>query len=102
MVLFEALIVAVANTVPPGQMFSGGGREPPSAYRAFSGSGREVSIASCPGLLGAGLVHPFWIALQLTAIGSLAAAAVAADVESGTIGDHFSLDTSVRKRYPQS
>ncbi|MEV7521854.1 ABC transporter permease subunit [Streptomyces sp. NPDC091371] len=85
MAVFEALIVVVANTIAPGQLFSAGGKGPPSAYRAFSGSGGEVSIASYPGLLGAGLVHPFWIAMQLTAIGSLAAAAVAADVESGTI-----------------
>ncbi|MFM9373597.1 ABC transporter permease subunit [Streptomyces sp. Da 82-17] len=85
MVAFETLIVVVADTIPPGQLFSGGGKGPPSAYRAFSGSGGDVSLASYPGLLGAGLVHPFWIALQLTVIGSLAAAAVAADVESGTI-----------------
>ncbi|MFF7444078.1 ABC transporter permease subunit [Streptomyces sp. NPDC008122] len=85
MVAFETLIVVVTNTIPPGQLFSGGGKGPPSAYRAFSGSSGDVSIASYPGLLGAGLVHPFWIALQLTVIGSLAAAAVAADVESGTI-----------------
>lgn len=84
MVVFEALIVVVTNAIPPGQLFSGGG-SPPSAYRAFSGSSGDVSVASYPGLLGAGLTHPFWIALQLTAIGSLAAAAVAADVESGTI-----------------
>ncbi|MFF4393054.1 hypothetical protein ACFY0G_40995 [Streptomyces sp. NPDC001552] len=85
MVVFEALIVVVANTIAPGQLFSAGGKGPPSVYRAFSGSGGGVSIASYPGLLGAGLVHPFWIAMQLTAIGALAAAAVAADVESGTI-----------------
>ncbi|MET3982989.1 ABC transporter permease subunit [Streptomyces sp. PvR034] len=85
MAVFEALIVVVANTIPPGQLFSGNGKGPPSAYRAFSGSSGDVSLASYPGLLGAGLVHPFWIAMQLTAIGSLAAAAVAADVESGTI-----------------
>ncbi|MFJ3636019.1 hypothetical protein [Streptomyces sp. NPDC090112] len=85
MVVFEALIVVVANAIPPGQLFSAGGKGPPSAYRAFSGSSGDVSIASYPGLLGAGLTHPFWIAMQLTAIGSLAAAAVAADVESGTV-----------------
>ncbi|MCX5394931.1 ABC transporter permease subunit [Streptomyces sp. NBC_00094] len=85
MVVFETLIVVVTNTIPPGQLFSGGRKGPPAAYRAFSGSSGDVSIASYPGLLGAGLVHPFWIALQLTVIGSLAAAAVAADVESGTI-----------------
>ncbi|MFE9255307.1 ABC transporter permease subunit [Streptomyces sp. NPDC006879] len=85
MIVFESLIVVVANTVAPGPLFSANGTGTPSAYRAFSGSSGEVSIASYPGLLGAGLVHPFWIAMQLTAIGSLAAAAVAADVESGTI-----------------
>ncbi|MDH6108666.1 ABC-2 type transport system permease protein [Kitasatospora sp. MAP12-15] len=85
MVVFEALIVVIARTVPPAQLFPGGARTPPSAFKAFSGSTGDVSIASYPGLLGGGLVHPFWIALQLTVIGSLAAAAVAADVESGTI-----------------
>ncbi|MFE1554036.1 hypothetical protein ACFW6V_03490 [Streptomyces sp. NPDC058734] len=85
MVVFEALIVVVANAIPPGQLFSAGGKGPPSAYRAFSGSSGDVSIASYAGLLGAGLTHPFWIAMQLTVIGSLAAAAVAADVESGTV-----------------
>ncbi|MEU6883578.1 ABC transporter permease subunit [Streptomyces sp. NPDC046712] len=85
MVVFETLIVVVTSAIPPGQFFSGGGTRPPSAYRAFSGSSGDVSIASYPGLLGAGLTHPFWIALQLTVIGSLAAAAVAADVESGTV-----------------
>ncbi|MCB5163872.1 ABC transporter permease subunit [Streptomyces bambusae] len=85
MIAFEALIVVVAHTLSPDELFSAGGKGPPSAYRAFSGSSGEVSIASYPGLLGAGLVHPFWIALQLTAIGSLAAAAVAADVEAGTV-----------------
>ncbi|MEV7414527.1 hypothetical protein [Streptomyces sp. NPDC089919] len=85
MVAFETLMVVVAGTISPQDLFSAGGKGPPSAYRAFSGSSGDVSIASYPGLLGAGLVHPFWIALQLTAIGSLAAAAVAADVESGTV-----------------
>ncbi|MFI6845208.1 ABC transporter permease [Kitasatospora sp. NBC_00085] len=85
MVVFETLIVVIADTLSPAQLFAGGGRTPPSAFRAFSGSSGDVSIASYPGLLGAGLAHPFWIAIQLTAIGSLAAAAVAADVESGTI-----------------
>ncbi|MFC5905871.1 ABC transporter permease subunit [Streptacidiphilus monticola] len=85
MVLFEALIVVVARTVPPAQLFTGTIGKTPSAFKAFSGSTGDVSLASYPGLLGAGLVHPFWIALQLTAIGSLAAAAVAADVEAGTI-----------------
>ncbi|MEV0189615.1 ABC transporter permease subunit [Kitasatospora purpeofusca] len=84
MVVFEALIVVIAGTVPPTSLF-GGGRTPPDALKAFSGSTGDVSIASYAGLLGAGLVHPFWIALQLTAVGSLGAAAVAADVESGTV-----------------
>ncbi|WP_395292561.1 ABC transporter permease subunit [Kitasatospora hibisci] len=84
MVVFEALIVVITSTVPPTDLF-GAGRTPPSAFRAFSGSNGDVSIASYPGLLGAGLTHPFWIALQLTAIGALGAAAVAADAESGTI-----------------
>ncbi|WP_354644306.1 ABC transporter permease subunit [Kitasatospora camelliae] len=85
MVVFEALIVAVIRAVPPAQLFAGPGPTGPDALKAFSGSTGDVSIASYPGLLGAGLVHPFWIAMQLTAIGSLAAAAVAADVESGTV-----------------
>jgi ABC-2 type transport system permease protein len=86
LVVFETLMVVVARAVPPTQLFSvGSGGRMPGAFKAFSGSTGDVSIASYPGLLGAGLVHPFWIALQLTAIGSLAAAAVAADVESGTI-----------------
>ncbi|MFJ3788656.1 ABC transporter permease subunit [Kitasatospora sp. NPDC090091] len=84
MVVFEALIVVITSTVPPTDLF-GAGRTPPSAFKAFSGSNGDVSIASYPGLLGAGLTHPFWIALQLTAIGALGAAAVAADAESGTI-----------------
>ncbi|WP_157880207.1 ABC transporter permease subunit [Streptomyces katrae] len=85
MVAFEALIVVVAGALAPQELFSAGGKGPPGAYQAFSGSSGSVSIASYPGLLGAGLTHPFWIAMQLTAIGSLAAAAVAADVESGTV-----------------
>ncbi|WP_344440706.1 ABC transporter permease subunit [Kitasatospora nipponensis] len=85
MVVFEALIVAVIRAVPPTQLFAGTGPTGPDALKAFSGSTGDVSIASYPGLLGAGLVHPFWIAMQLTAIGSLTAAAVAADVESGTV-----------------
>ncbi|WP_035792151.1 ABC transporter permease subunit [Kitasatospora mediocidica] len=85
MVLFEALMVVVTRAVPPAQLFGGASGGPASALKAFSGSTGDVSLASYPGLLGAGLVHPFWIAMQLTAIGSLAAAAVAADVEGGTI-----------------
>jgi ABC-2 type transport system permease protein len=85
MVAFETLIIVIARTIPPEELFIGSVRQPPSVLRAFSGSGGEVSIASYPGLLGAGLVHPFWIAMQLTVVGSLGAAAVAADVEAGTI-----------------
>ncbi|KOV37303.1 hypothetical protein ADK60_04755 [Streptomyces sp. XY431] len=84
MIVFEALIVVIAGTVAPTDLF-GGGRTPPDAFKAFSGSNGDVSIASYAGLLGAGLTHPFWIALQLTAIGSSGVAAVTADVESGTI-----------------
>jgi ABC-2 type transport system permease protein len=83
---FELLIVVVATTIPTEALFAGKAQiAPPRAFRAFSGSSGDVSIASFPGLLGAGLVHPFWIAMQLTAVCSLAAAAVAADVEAGTI-----------------
>lgn len=85
MVAFETLIIVIARTIPPEDMFAGSIRQPPSAFRAFSGSGGAVSLASYPGLLGAGLVHPFWIAMQLTVVGSFGAAAVAADVEAGTI-----------------
>src|SRR5215211_4386817 len=84
MVAFESLIIVIARTIPPEQMFAGSIRQPPSAFRAFSGSGGAVSLASYPGLVGAGLVHPFWIAMQLTVVGSFGAA-VAADVEAGTI-----------------
>ncbi|MGK5733420.1 ABC transporter permease subunit [Streptomyces sp. URMC 124] len=83
--VFEALIVVITTTVTPEQIFGASGWKLPDAFKAFSGSNGAVSIASYPGLLGAGLTHPFWIALQLTAVGSLAAAAVAADVEAGTI-----------------
>jgi ABC-2 type transport system permease protein len=85
MVAFETLIIVIIRTIPPEQMFAGSIRQPPSAFRAFSGSSGAVSLASYPGLLGAGLVHPFWIAMQLTVVGSFGAAAVAADVEAGTI-----------------
>jgi ABC-2 type transport system permease protein len=85
MVAFEALIIVIVRTIPPEEMFAGSIRQPPSAFRAFSGSSGAVSLASYPGLLGAGLVHPFWIAMQLTVVGSFGAAAVAADVEAGTI-----------------
>ncbi|MEV0537964.1 ABC transporter permease subunit [Kitasatospora sp. NPDC050463] len=85
MAVFEALIVVVAREIPPEQLFGSIGGSVPDSMKAFSGSTGDVSIASDPGLLGAGLVHPFWIAMQLTAIGSLVAAAVASEVEAGTI-----------------
>jgi ABC-2 type transport system permease protein len=85
MVAFETLIIVITRTIPPEEMFAGSIRQPPSAFRAFSGSSGAVSLASYAGLLGAGLVHPFWIAMQLTVVGSFGAAAVAADVEAGTI-----------------
>jgi ABC-2 type transport system permease protein len=85
MVAFEALIIVITRTIPPEEMFAGSIRQPPSAFRALSGSSGAVSLASYPGLVGAGLVHPFWIAMQLTVVGSFGAAAVAADVEAGTI-----------------
>jgi ABC-2 type transport system permease protein len=85
MVAFETLIIVIIRTIPPEDMFGGSIRQPPSAFRAFSGSSGAVSLASYPGLVGAGLVHPFWIAMQLTVVGSFGAAAVAADVEAGTI-----------------
>jgi ABC-2 type transport system permease protein len=85
MVAFETLIIVITRTIPPQDMFAGSIRQPPSAFRAFSGSSGVVSLASYPGLVGAGLVHPFWIAMQLTVVGSFGAAAVAADVEAGTI-----------------
>ena len=85
MVAFESLIIVIIRTIPPEDMFAGSIRQPPSAFRAFSGSGGAVSLASYPGLVGAGLIHPFWIAMQLTVVGSFGAAAVAADVEAGTI-----------------
>jgi hypothetical protein len=81
MVAFESLIIVITRTIPPEEMFAGSIRQPPSAFRAFSGSGGAVSLASYPGLVGAGLIHPFWIAMQLTVVGSFGAGAVAADVE---------------------
>ena len=84
---FELLIIVVVTTIPSESIFGARQGQPPipNAFRAFSGSGGSVTLASYAGLLGAGLVHPFWIAMQLTAVCSLAAAAVAADVEAGTI-----------------
>jgi ABC-2 type transport system permease protein len=85
MVAFETLIIVIIRTIPPEELFAGSIRQPPSSLRAFAGSSGSVSLASYAGLLGAGLVHPFWIAMQLTVVGSFGAAAVAADVEAGTI-----------------
>jgi ABC-2 type transport system permease protein len=73
MVAFESLIIVITRTIPPEEMFAGSIRQPPSAFRAFSGSGGAVSLASYPGLVGAGLIHPFWIAMQLTVVGSFGA-----------------------------
>lgn len=85
---FELLMVAIIAAVPPEAMlggFGGDGPEPPRAFEAFGGSGGDVPLASVEGLLGAGLVHPFWIAMQLAAVLSLAAAVLADDVQQGTI-----------------
>lgn len=46
MVVFETLIVVISSTITPGQLFAGGGRNPPGAFKAFSGSTGAVSIAS--------------------------------------------------------
>lgn len=85
MVVFEALIVLIARASPPQQLFASEVNNAPGLFRALSGSNGGASITTYPGLLGFGLVHPFWIALQLTAVASLAAAVLAADVEAGTV-----------------
>jgi ABC-2 type transport system permease protein len=83
--VFEALIVLVARASPPSKLFASEANAVPGLFKALSGSGGGVLITTYPGLLGFGLVHPFWIAMQLSAIGSLAAAVLASDVEAGTI-----------------
>jgi ABC-2 type transport system permease protein len=84
MAAFEAVVVAIARSNPPQQLFGSEIQHAPGLFRALGGSG-SVPITTYPGLLGFGLVHPFWIAMQLTAVASLAAAILAADVETGTI-----------------
>ena len=83
--LFEALIIVIARASPPNQLFASEVNAVPGLFRALSGSGGGVPITTYPGLLGFGLVHPFWVAMLLSAVGSLAAAVLAADVEAGTI-----------------
>ena len=85
MAAFEALIIVIARASPPSRLFASEVNAVPGLFRALSGSGGGVSITTYPGLLGFGLVHPFWVAMQLTAVGSLAAAVLAADVEAGTV-----------------
>ena len=46
MVAFEALIIVITRTIPPQEMFAGSVRQPPSAFRAFSGSSGAVSVAA--------------------------------------------------------
>ncbi len=85
MATFEGLVIAIARASPPNKLFASEVNAVPGLFRALSGSGGGVPITTYPGLLGFGLVHPFWIAMQLTAVGALAAAVLAADVEAGTI-----------------
>lgn len=84
LVAFESLIVVVATLMSPADLLAQKGASS-NSFDAFAGSSGEVELASIAGLLGAGLLHPFWIALQLSAVGSLGAALLAADVEDGTI-----------------
>ncbi len=83
LIAFETLIVAITAAVPTDQLFAA--KPMPNSFQAFSGSSGEVSLASIAGLIGAGMLHPFWIAMQISAIASLGAAVLAADVERGTI-----------------
>jgi len=82
---FEALIIVIARARPPNLLFASEVNALPGLFRALSGSGGGVPITTYPGLLGFGLVHPFWVAMQLTAVGSLGAAVLAADIETGTV-----------------
>jgi ABC-2 type transport system permease protein len=84
LVAFESMIVVVATLMSPADLLAQKGANS-SSFDAFAGSSGEVELASIAGLLGAGLLHPFWIALQMNAVGSLGAALLAADVEDGTI-----------------
>jgi hypothetical protein len=84
MVAFETLIIVIIRTIPQRRCL----RLDPPAPERVPGLLRlqRGGVAGLhPGLVGAGLVHPFWIAMQLTVVGSFGAAAVAADVEAGTI-----------------
>lgn len=83
LIAFGALIVLVAGAIPADQLLSA--KPAPASLDAFSGSSGQVALASVAGLLGAGLLHPFWIAMQLSAVASLGAAVLAGDVEDGTI-----------------
>jgi ABC-2 type transport system permease protein len=85
MVVFESLVIVIARASPPQQLFANEIQTAPGLFHALSGSGGDVPLTTYPGLLGFGLIHPFWIALQLVVVASLAAAAVAGDVEGGTI-----------------
>jgi ABC-2 type transport system permease protein len=85
MVVFESLIIVIARASPPQQLFANEIQTAPGLFHALSGSGGDVPLTTYPGLLGFGLIHPFWIALQLVVVASLAAATVAGDVEAGTI-----------------
>jgi ABC-2 type transport system permease protein len=84
LVAFESMIVVVATLMSPADLLAQKGADTGS-FDAFAGSSGDVELASIAGLLGAGLLHPFWIALQLSAVGSLGAALMAADIEDGTI-----------------
>jgi ABC-2 type transport system permease protein len=81
--MFEVLIVVITAAVPADELLSA--KPAPDAFEAFSGSSGGVSLASTAGLLGAGLIHPIWVAIQLSAVASFGAAAVAADIEERTI-----------------
>jgi ABC-2 type transport system permease protein len=82
-VIFEALVIVIARASPPQQLFGSEAKSVPSLFRALGGG--NVPLTTYPGVLGFGLAHPFWIAIQLTAVASLGAAVVATDVELGTI-----------------
>lgn len=84
LISFESLIAVVATLTSPADLLAQKGANS-NSFDAFAGSSGNIELASVTGLLGAGLLHPFWIALQLSAVGSLTAALLAADVEDGTI-----------------
>lgn len=80
--LFEVLIVAIVVAIPADSFFSAG--KSTDAFQSFSGS-NSLSLASTAGLLGAGFVHPIWVAIMLSAVASFGAATVAADIEDRTM-----------------